>query len=149
MIRSPRPPELAAAGPRLSEFERQVPMDEATGGQQIYCGRIVGAYLTPSGKPGVLYRVSSRSFPNRTAALLPDGAAIVPRDPKEAEENPYIAYRCLRYNASTAVASNGSHRTAHETRPSALGRRMCALRPYGFTRPATYRADSAREPRPP
>ncbi len=78
----------------------------------VYCGRFVGVCRTASGACGVFYRVSSRSFPNRTAVALPDGAAIVPRDPREAEKNPYISYRCLRHGGGIAVASNGSHTDA-------------------------------------
>jgi IMP cyclohydrolase len=78
----------------------------------VYCGRFVGVCRTRAGAGGVFYRVSSRSFPNRTAVALPDGAAIVPRDPREAEKNPYIAYRCLRHGGGIAVASNGSHTDA-------------------------------------
>ena len=67
---------------------------------------------TPDGRAGVVYRVSSRSFPNRSALVLPDGAAIVPRDLREHADNPYVAYRCLRHGKGVAVASNGSHTDA-------------------------------------
>ncbi len=84
-------------------------MDEEVLTKEIYCGRIISVFLTPGGAPGVAYRVSSRSFPNRRALQLDDGASIVPVDEREARENPYIAYRCLRHDTDCAVASNGSH----------------------------------------
>lgn len=80
--------------------------------ESLYCGRFVGVCRTKAGACGVFYRVSSRSFPNRTAVAAPGGALIVPRDPREAEVNPYIAYRCLRCGGGAAVASNGSHTDA-------------------------------------
>jgi IMP cyclohydrolase len=80
--------------------------------EHLYCGRIVCIFMTPRGRVGVGYRVSSRSFPNRRAVLRGDGAEIVPIDPAEVEKNPYIAYRCLRMNDEVALASNGSHTDA-------------------------------------
>ena len=77
--------------------------------EEIYCGRVVGVFMTPSGACGVAYRVSSRSFPNRKAVAQPGGASISPVDPHEARQNPYIAYRCLCTDREVAVASNGSH----------------------------------------
>jgi IMP cyclohydrolase len=87
-------------------------MHEEKSREGVYCGRVVGVFMTPAGAPGVAYRVSSRSFPNRRAEQLDDGARIVPLDPREARENPYIAYRCLRHDGAVAVASNGSHTDA-------------------------------------
>jgi IMP cyclohydrolase len=78
----------------------------------VYCGRLVGVFRDPAGRLGVAYRVSSRSFPNRRAVKLPDGARIDPIDPAELAANPYIAYRCLRHAEALAVASNGSHTDA-------------------------------------
>ena len=71
--------------------------------ESLYCGRFVGVCRTKAGACGVFYRVSSRSFPNRTAVAAPGGALIVPRDPREAEVNPYIDYRCLRRGGGAAV----------------------------------------------
>lgn len=98
-------------------------MTQNKSNESIYCGRIVGVMATPDGLPCAVYRVSSRSFPNRTAVVLPDGAAIEPRDKAEALKNPYIAYRCIRFGPDVAVATNGSHtdaiyeRMAHGTPP--------------------------------
>jgi IMP cyclohydrolase len=77
----------------------------------MYVGRIVSIGLTPEGRPVVMYRVSSRSFPNRKARKGEDSVSIVPRDGYEADlaRSPYIAYNCLRLVRSFAVASNGSH----------------------------------------
>jgi IMP cyclohydrolase len=77
----------------------------------MYVGRIVAAGMTKSGIPSVLYRVSSRSFPNREAKLLSDKVSIVPKAGHEKDifTNPYIAYNCLRIAGDWAVAANGSH----------------------------------------
>jgi IMP cyclohydrolase len=77
----------------------------------MYVGRIVGVGRTPEGANAALYRVSSRSFPNRQAVDLGGKLAIVPREGHEGDiqKNPYIAYNCLRIAAGWAIASNGSH----------------------------------------
>jgi len=80
----------------------------------MYVGRIVAVGCTPKGKPAVLYRVSSRSFPNRRTVRTPRGLAVVPREGHESDlsKNPYIAYNCLRVAEGpgqvVAVATNGS-----------------------------------------
>jgi IMP cyclohydrolase len=58
-----------------------------------------------------MYRVSSRSFPNRKARKGEDSVSIVPRDGYESDlsRSPYIAYNCLRLAKGFAVATNGSH----------------------------------------
>jgi IMP cyclohydrolase len=79
----------------------------------LYLGRIVAAAITPSGKPAALYRVSSRSFPNRMASISPGGktVSIVPKPGHETDiaKNPYIAYNALRLAGSCAILANGSH----------------------------------------
>jgi IMP cyclohydrolase len=77
----------------------------------MYVGRIVGVGRTAAGANSALYRVSSRSFPNRQAVDLGGKLAIVPREGHEADiqKNPYIAYNCLRIAAGWAIATNGSH----------------------------------------
>ena len=76
----------------------------------MYVGRIVAVGRTPEGKNTVMYRVSSRSFPNRRTVETPRGLAIVPRPGHEGDlaKNPYIAYNCLRVAGGVAVATNGS-----------------------------------------
>jgi len=84
----------------------------------MYVGRIVAVGRTPAGKNAVMYRVSSRSFPNRRTVRTPRALAVVPREGHEGDlaKNPYIAYNCLRLagDPSTgrgqvvAVATNGS-----------------------------------------
>lgn len=73
----------------------------------MYVGRIVVVGKTD--RPFVAYRVSSRSFPNRVARIVPEGVAIQPLDPSEVEKNPYIAYNCIRISKNRVVVSNGSH----------------------------------------
>ncbi len=76
----------------------------------MYVGRIVAVGCTPAGQPAAMYRVSSRSFPNRQTVLTESSAAIVPMPGHEADimRNPYIAYNCLRITGRTAIATNGS-----------------------------------------
>jgi IMP cyclohydrolase len=58
------------------------------------------------------YRVSSRSFPNRTANVGESAVAIVPKEGHERDvfKNPYIAYNCVRIVADhqVAVVTNGA-----------------------------------------
>lgn len=77
----------------------------------MYLGRIVAAGMTKDGKPVAAYRVSSRSFPNRTAHLANRTVSIIPRKGFESDlsKNPYIAYNCVRLSGKIAVATNGSH----------------------------------------
>ena len=77
----------------------------------MYVGRIAAVGRSTAGRNAALYRVSSRSFPNRTAVDLGGRLAIVPRAGHESDvhKNPYIAYNCLRIAGAWAVAANGSH----------------------------------------
>lgn len=81
----------------------------------MYVGRIVAVGRSTNGRNAVMYRVSSRSFPNRQAVDTARGIAIVPREGHEGDvfKNPYIAYNCLRIVAPlggvpVAIATNGS-----------------------------------------
>ncbi len=76
----------------------------------MYVGRIVAVGRTPNGNNAVMYRVSSRSFPNRRTVRTPRGLAIVPREGHESDlsKNPYIAYNAVRVAGDVAVATNGS-----------------------------------------
>lgn len=78
----------------------------------MYIGRIVSVAQTPSGNLCASYRVSSRSFPNRTAVLKENVVSIVPKEGHEADvhKNPYIAYNCVRLvcGGQVAVVTNGS-----------------------------------------
>ena len=77
----------------------------------MYVGRIVAVGKNKAGQNTALYRVSSRSFPNRQAVDLDGTLAVVPRPGAEDDirKNPYIAYNALRLAGSWAVAANGSH----------------------------------------
>ncbi len=78
----------------------------------MYIGRIVSVARTSEGKLCGVYRVSSRSFPNRTAVLKEDTVSIVPKPGHETDvhKNPYIAYNCVRVvcDGAVAVVTNGS-----------------------------------------
>jgi IMP cyclohydrolase len=75
----------------------------------MYVGRIVAVGRNRTGQLAALYRVSSRSFPNREAQIKENAVAIVPKKGAEDDvfKSPYIAYNCLRVVGRTAVATNG------------------------------------------
>ena len=77
----------------------------------MYVGRIVAVGMTKAGQLAAMYRVSSRSFPNREAKVLDKAIAVLPKAGFEDDihRNPYIAYNCLRLVGPYAVATNGSH----------------------------------------
>lgn len=76
----------------------------------MYVGRIVAVGRNRDGKLAGMYRVSSRSFPNREAQAKEEAVSIVPKQGFEGDvfKNPYIAYNCLRIVGRTAVVTNGS-----------------------------------------
>ena len=76
----------------------------------MYLGRIVAIGMTKEGKAAAMYRVSSRSVPNREAVLGNQQVAIMPRPGFEDDlrKNPYITYNCIRLTGEWAVATNGS-----------------------------------------
>ena len=76
----------------------------------MYLGRIVAIGMTADRRAAAMYRVSSRSFPNRQAVLNNGNIAIMPRPGFESDlaKNPYITYNCVRLAGNWAVASNGS-----------------------------------------
>lgn len=77
----------------------------------MYVGRIVAIGCTKEGRLAAMYRVSSRSFPNRMPQAKRNAIAVVPKPGMESDlqRNPYIAYQCLRLTDRYAVVSNGSH----------------------------------------
>lgn len=79
----------------------------------MYIGRIVMVAQAPDGALCGVYRVSSRSFPNRTAVAGDGKVSIVPKPGHETDvqKNPYIAYNCARIvqDGAVAVVTNGSH----------------------------------------
>ena len=77
----------------------------------MYIGRIVAVGMTKEGQSAAMYRVSSRSFPNREAVLNGEAVSIRPRAGFESDlmKSPYITYNCIRMAGRYAVVSNGSH----------------------------------------
>ncbi len=77
----------------------------------MYVGRIVAVGKNKAGANAIMYRVSSRSFPNRQAVDNNGTLAIVPRPGAEGDlhKNPYIAYNALKLAGEWAVATNGTH----------------------------------------
>jgi len=76
----------------------------------MYLGRIVAIGMTPEGKAVAMYRVSSRSFPNREATKKGNVVSIMPREGFEDDlkKSPYIAYNCVCLAGKYGVVSNGS-----------------------------------------
>ena len=76
----------------------------------MYIGRIVAIGMTNEGNAAAMYRVSSRSFPNRQAVVNGNNVAIMPREGFEDDlkKNPYITYNCARFVGNYAVVTNGS-----------------------------------------
>jgi IMP cyclohydrolase len=77
----------------------------------MYVGRIVAVGRNRQGDLTAAYRVSSRSFPNRSAEKLGNTVQIIakPGSADAASDSPYIAYECLIWNSRFAVVSNGTH----------------------------------------
>ena len=77
----------------------------------MYVGRIVAVGMNKAGQLAGMYRVSSRSFPNRETRKIDDKVSVMPKKGFEEDlsKNPYIAYNCIRISGSKAVVSNGSH----------------------------------------
>ncbi len=78
----------------------------------MYIGRIVSVAMTSDERLCASYRVSSRSFPNRTAVIKENMVSVVPKEGHELDvhKNPYIAYNCVRLmcDGAVAVVTNGS-----------------------------------------
>ncbi|MFB6250261.1 MAG: IMP cyclohydrolase [Halobellus sp.] len=70
----------------------------------MYIGRFV--IVAPSF--GV-YRVSSRSFPNRRITDRDGTLTVGPTPDAPESDNPYISYNCLRKGGDAVVVGNGSH----------------------------------------
>ena len=74
----------------------------------MYVGRLL---VVAPGIGG--YRVSSRSFPNRTVADRDGSLTVVPTPDAPETDNPYVSYNCVRRVESReeplAVVGNGSH----------------------------------------
>lgn len=72
----------------------------------MYVGRFVIV-----GPDVAAYRVSSRSFPNRSITDRGDTLTVGPTEAAPETDNPYVEYNCLRVteSATHAVLGNGSH----------------------------------------
>ncbi len=73
-----------------------------------YIGRFVAIGKTTNGEVLAGYRVSSRSFGNRKIIINSETCSVVPINPADYSDNPYISYNCLRRHKNIAVVSNGS-----------------------------------------
>ena len=77
----------------------------------MYIGRSVCLGKTPDGRNVAVYRISSRSFPDRTAKHDGDTVSIVARPGASGSgtRNPYIFYNCARLLPEHIVVGNGTH----------------------------------------
>lgn len=75
----------------------------------MYIGRFVILGKTNTDNWYLGYRVSSRSFPNRTIRAEEDRAVVIPTEDAPPSDNPYISYNCLRTHQDVLVVSNGTH----------------------------------------
>lgn len=75
----------------------------------MYIGRFVILGKTDGGNWYLGYRVSSRSFPNRTIRTEEDRAVVIPTEDAPPSDNPYISYNCMRTHRGLLVVSNGTH----------------------------------------
>ena len=82
-----------------------------TARRNMYVGRIVAVAKSQTNCLVAMYRISSRSFPNRKTRLDSQAVAVVPKPGFEddAHQNPFIAYNCLRIVQGFAVVGNGTH----------------------------------------
>jgi IMP cyclohydrolase len=78
-------------------------------GEKNYIGRIVAIARTHKDEIITGYRVSSRSFANRKIVRNGDVCSVMPVNPEEYRDNPYVSYNCLRHNNNVLIISNGSH----------------------------------------
>jgi len=80
----------------------------------MYVGRIVAIGQTKNGNNVGMYRISSRSFPNRSTKLSGNTVSVIPKSGVESDltKNPYISYNCIKIAKTFAVITNGSHTDA-------------------------------------
>lgn len=68
----------------------------------------IGRFLV-IGPERAAYRVSSRSFPNRTIVRRDTVLTVVPTEDAPTSDNPYISYNCVKPGGDGMVIGNGSH----------------------------------------
>ena len=75
--------------------------------EAVYRGRYIA--IGKLSAPAALYRVASRSFPDRRIDREGDLAQVVPTEEAERSDNPFISYRCFTQLApDTVIVANGS-----------------------------------------
>ncbi len=77
----------------------------------VYVGRIVAIGKNPDNGLTALYRISSRSFPNRKIIVNNKEGLVIPKVGHEDDilKNPFISYQCLSVVNPYMVVGNGSH----------------------------------------
>jgi len=80
----------------------------------MYSGRILAVCRNKNGKLFGIYRVSSRSYPNRKIITSETHGIVIPTNNQSAggiELNPYVSYTCMRIVREFAILTNGEHTT--------------------------------------
>lgn len=70
----------------------------------MYLGRFIII-----GETTAVYRVSSRSYPNRQIISRDNMLTVVPTSEAAQTNNPYVSYNCMRQGGEKIVIGNGSH----------------------------------------
>jgi len=70
----------------------------------MYLGRFIII-----GETTAVYRVSSRSYPNRQIISRDNMLTVVPTPEAAQTNNPYVSYNCMRQGGEKIVIGNGSH----------------------------------------
>jgi IMP cyclohydrolase len=74
----------------------------------VFSSMYIGRFIVV-GPDSAAYRVSSRSFPNRTIVNRGDAVTVVPTPDAPETDNPYISYNCVKPGGEAMVIGNGSH----------------------------------------
>ena len=80
----------------------------------MYSGRILAVGRNKKGKIFGMYRVSSRSFPDRKIITSGTQGLVIPTTNilfEDINQNPYVSYTCLKIVREFAILTNGEHTT--------------------------------------
>lgn len=77
----------------------------------MYTGRICAVTRATNGAVLIGYRISSRSFGQRTITVRENVGSVVPIEGSEdaSAQSGYVLYNCLRHSDRSLVLGNGSH----------------------------------------
>jgi IMP cyclohydrolase len=75
----------------------------------MYVGRILAAGINSIGNPVALYRISSRSYTDRTIVVGDSRAEVASLPTVKPSDSAFIYYGCYRVAGDLAVLGNGTH----------------------------------------